>query len=64
LWPGDQTAQDHERLIEEAERDPPAMVLLAEQRHVAAFAPAIIEYLRERYLWTSEVGDIAIYVRF
>ena len=37
LWPGDQTAQDHERLIEEAERDPPAMVLLAEQRHVAAF---------------------------
>jgi hypothetical protein len=64
LWPGDQTAQDHERLIEEAECDPPAMVLLAEQRHVAAFAPAIIEYLRERYLWTSEVGDIAIYVRF
>jgi hypothetical protein len=64
LWPGDQTAQDHDRLIEEAERDPPAIVLLAEQRHVAAFAPAIVEYLRERYLWTGDVGDIAIYVRF
>jgi hypothetical protein len=64
LWPGDQTAQDHERLIEEAERDPPAIVLLAEQRDVAAFAPAIVEYLRERYLWTGDVGDIAIYVRF
>ena len=64
LWPGDQTALDHERLIEEAERDPPAIVLLAEQRKVAAFAPGIIEYLRERYLWTGELGDIAIYVRF
>ncbi|HEY4258401.1 MAG TPA: hypothetical protein VGM66_14410 [Candidatus Udaeobacter sp.] len=64
LWPGDQTAQDHERLIEEAERDPPAIVLLAEQRKVAAFAPAMVEYLREHYLWTSDVGDIAIYVHF
>jgi hypothetical protein len=64
LWPGDQTAQDHERLIEEAERDPPAIVLLAQQRDVAAFAPTIVEYLRARYLWTGDVGDIAIYVRF
>jgi hypothetical protein len=51
-------------LIEETERDPPAVVLLAQQREVAAFAPAIIEYLRERYLWTSDVGDIGIYTRF
>jgi hypothetical protein len=64
LWPGDQTAQDHERLIEEAERDPPAIVLLAQQRDVATFAPTIVEYLRARYLWTGDVGDIAIYVRF
>ena len=64
LWPGDQTAQDHERLIEEAERDPPAIVLLAQQRDVAAFAPIMVEYLRARYLWTGDVGDIAIYVRF
>src|SRR5436190_5281657 len=28
LWPGDQTANDHERFIEEAERDPPAIILL------------------------------------
>jgi hypothetical protein len=64
LWAGDQTAQDHERLIEEAERDPPAMVLLGQQREVAEFAPTIIEYLRQRYLWTGDVGDLAIYVRF
>jgi len=64
LWPGDQTARDHERLIEEAERDPPAVVLLAQQREVAAFAPTIIEYLRAHYLWDGNVGDIGIYVRF
>ena len=64
LWPGDQSAQDHERLIDEAERDPPAVVLLAQQREVAAFAPTIIEYLRVHYLWSGNVGDIGIYVRF
>jgi hypothetical protein len=64
LWPGDQSSEDHERLIEEAERDPPAVVLLAQQREVAAFAPAIIEYLRAHYLWTGDIGDLAIYVRF
>jgi hypothetical protein len=64
LWPGDQSAQDHERLIDEAERDPPAVVLLAQGREVAVFAPTIIEYLRARYLWSGNVGDIGIYVRF
>jgi hypothetical protein len=64
LWPGDQSAQDHERLTEEAERDPPAVVLLAQQREVAAFAPTINEYLRVHYLWSGNVGDIGIYVRF
>jgi hypothetical protein len=64
LWPGDQSAQDHERLIEEAERDPPVVVLLGQQREVAAFAPTITEYLRARYIWSGNVGDIGIYVRF
>jgi hypothetical protein len=63
LWPGDQTAEDHEHLIEEAERDPPALVLLSQEREVAAFAPAITEYLRAHYLWTGDVGDVGIYVR-
>jgi hypothetical protein len=64
LWPGDQSTQDHERLIEEAERDPPVVVLLGQQREVAAFAPTITEYLRAHYLWSGNVGDIGIYVRF
>lgn len=63
LWPGDQTPRDHERLIAEAERDPPSVVLLSQQREFAAFAPAIIEYVQARYVHTDNVGDLAIYVR-
>jgi hypothetical protein len=63
LWPGDQTARDHERLIAEAERDPPAVVLLSQQRELAAFAPAIIGYVQAHYVHTDDVGDISIYVR-
>jgi hypothetical protein len=63
LWPGDQTPRDHERLIEEAERDPPAVVLLSEQGQLAVFAPAIVEYVQAHYIHTGDVGDMAIYVR-
>jgi hypothetical protein len=63
LWPGDQTANDHERFIEEAERDPPAIVLLSDQSQFADSAPMIMEYLRTHYLLTDQVGDIAIYER-
>jgi hypothetical protein len=63
LWPGDQTAHDHERLIEEAERDPPAVVLLSQQRELAASAPTIVEYVRAHYIWIGDVGNLAIYVR-
>jgi len=54
---------DHERMIEEAERDPPVLVLLSQKREVAAFAPAIIRYLRANYLWTGDFGDVATYAR-
>ncbi len=63
LWPGDQTSRDYERLIEEAERDPPAVVLLSQQREVTKYAPAIVEYVQAHYIHTDDVGDIAIYVR-
>jgi len=63
LWPGDQTASEHERLLEEAERDPPAIVLLSEQGQLAEFAPMITEYVRMHYLLTNQLGDIAIYER-
>jgi hypothetical protein len=63
LWPGDQTARDHERLIDEAERDPPAVVLLSGQRELAAFAPAILEYVQTKYIRTDDGGNLAVYVR-
>lgn len=63
LWPGDQTASDHERLIEEAERDPPAVVLLSDRRRLAAFAPAILEYVQAHYVQSDGGGDLGIYVR-
>ena len=61
--PGDQTTRDYENLIEQAERDPPAVVLLSQQREVAIFAPTIIEYIEAHYDRTDNVGDIAIYLR-
>jgi len=63
LWPGDQTANDHERFIEEAERDPPGIVLLSDQAQLAESAPMIMEYVRMHYLLTDQLGDIAIYER-
>ena|SRR5215813_8793373 len=63
LWPGDQTAKDHERFIEEEERDRPAIGLLSEQKQLAESAPMIMEYLRMHYLLIDQVGDIAIYQR-
>lgn len=63
LWPGDQTANDHEQFIEEAERDPPAIVLLSNQGQLPEFAPMIINYVPMHYLLTNQLGDIAIYER-
>ena len=63
LWPGDQTASDYEALIAQAEKDPPAVVLLSEREELARFAPQIIEYVREQYIYSDNLGDIAIYVR-
>jgi hypothetical protein len=63
LWPGDQTSRDYERLIDEAERDPPTVVLLSEQRELAAFAPAVLEYVQAKYTRTDDGGGLAIYVR-
>ena len=63
LWPGDQTTRDYENLIEQAERDPPAVVLLSQQDAVEKFAPIIAEYIRQHYLQTDQVGDVLIYTR-
>ena len=63
LWPGDQTTRDHELFIEEAERDPPALVLLSEQRELAEYAPTIVQYVESHYVKTDNLGNLAIYIR-
>ena len=63
LWPGDQTTRDHERLTEEAERDPPAVILLSEQRELGVYAPTIVEYVESHYILKNTLGNLAIYVR-
>jgi 4-amino-4-deoxy-L-arabinose transferase-like glycosyltransferase len=63
LWPGDQTTQDYEQLVDEAERDPPAIVLLSERDELAKYAPEITEYVRLNYLLTDNFGALSIYIR-
>jgi hypothetical protein len=63
LWPGDQTQGEQEQFIAEAERDPPAVVLLAEQQQFAAFAPTILNYIETHYIRADGGGSLAIYVR-
>ena len=63
LWPGDETEQDYQTLIGEAERDPPAVILLSQQNEVASFAPTIVDYVNAHYDQTGSVGDIKVYVR-
>ncbi len=63
LWPGDQTSRDHERLIDEAERDPPAVVLLSDRRELAEFAPAILKYVEAKYFRTDDGGNLGVYIR-
>ncbi len=63
LWPGDQTAQDHRRFIEEAEHDPPAVILLAEEREFDRYAPAIAQYIDSHYTRTNRFGNFVIYIR-
>jgi hypothetical protein len=63
LWPGDETESDYEKFISEAEQDPPSVVLVSEREELAKFAPQIIDYLREQYIYTDNLGDITIYIR-
>src|SRR2546423_14960522 len=63
LWPGDQSPADHQRFVEEAEHDPPAVVLLSERGELEKYAPVIVEYIEHHYEQTDQFGNLAIYVR-
>jgi hypothetical protein len=63
LWPGDQTPSDHAAFVEQAERDPPAVILLSDEREVSGYAAPVLAYVERHYTRTDRVGRITIYVR-
>ena len=63
LWPGDQTTEDHQHLVEQAERDPPEVALLGREDDLAAYAPTITQYIEDKYVHTGNFGNLAIYLR-
>jgi hypothetical protein len=62
LWPGDQTTRDHEALIEQAKRDPPAAVLLTHEESMVPYASAILDYVHTEYSKSGTRGPLTIYV--
>jgi len=63
LWPGDQTTEDHRQFVEQARRDPPAIILLSDERELPAYAPTITDYIRSDYVQTATFGRLVIYIR-
>jgi hypothetical protein len=63
LWPGDQTARDYAALIEQAERNLPAVILLSDEQELSTFASPIVDYVAAHYTRTDRVGRITVYVR-
>lgn len=61
LWPGDQTRQDHERLIQQARSDPPAVVILFHESEMQDFAPAVLAYVHNEFQRAAELGDTTLY---
>ena len=61
LWPGDQTAKDHQDLVEQAKRDPPLVVLITEEQEVLLDAPTILDYVHREYRTAGVFGYVSIY---
>jgi hypothetical protein len=62
LWPGDQTAEDHRRLIEQAMHDAPAAVLIFGRSSVERYAADILEYVDAHYRLAKQWGPNALYL--
>ncbi len=63
LWPGDQTAADHQELIAQARSDPPAVVVLTGESDMMRYAPDIVDYVHSEYKQAANAGGMfSIYV--
>jgi hypothetical protein len=64
LWPGDQTPAEQQALIQQARRDPPAVVLTTAESDMQAYAPAVLDYVHREYKLAGDAGGglVRIYV--
>jgi len=62
LWPGDQTPEDHQTLISEARRDPPAAILIINEPKMASYAADILDYVHQEFEPGGMSGDMQLYV--
>jgi hypothetical protein len=61
LWPGDQTREDHLALIEQAKRDPPAVVIIEEGLNMDPYAPTIHDYVHQEFKHSMHIGPWRLY---
>jgi hypothetical protein len=62
IWPGDQTAKDHETLIQEARRDPPAVVVIAGEADMSRYASTILGYVHAEFKKAGEGSGFSVYL--
>jgi hypothetical protein len=62
LWPGDQTADDHRALIDQARQDPPAVVVVFAPDELAGHAPVLAEYVGAHYRPALVTGTWTLYL--
>jgi hypothetical protein len=62
LWPGDQTAEDHAMLIQQARLDPPAVVIISEETEMIRYAPDILNYVHAGFSKAGEGSGFSVYV--
>jgi len=61
IWPGDQTPEEHQALINQAKSDPPAVVVIIYESDIQSYAPAIIDYVHREYKATYDIGVLTVY---
>ena len=62
IWPGDQTTEDHQRLIEQAEANQPAVVVLFTKSQMLHYAPTILDYVNKKYKIIQDYNSVTIYL--
>jgi hypothetical protein len=62
LWPGDQTADDHRAMLEQARNDPPAVIVISGEKEMQRDAPTIMDYVHSRFQFKEQLGRWSIYL--